>query len=384
MGERLKHITEMVCRLLRGEGTAEERVRWSREVEEARCGEVVKRLEDEGYVERRLQGYGRWNEREGFRRFVAAVERIRRQRRMWRQMAWVGVAAGVACVMCVGILLRKEEPVVVAAKPVNEVIAPGSTKATLRLAGGETVHITGDTMHIARTEESQIRYEDGKLTYASGRKAAELVYNELEVPVAGECSLVLDDGTQVWVNADSRLRYPVQFVGEERKVFLEGEAYFVVAKGMQPFVVSTSRGDVRVLGTTFNVKAYEEDGAMAATLVEGKVRVAKGEEGMDLAPGEQGTVTAAGVMEKREVDVDEFVGWKKGIYVFKRQRLENIMRDLSRWYGVEVFFQNQALRALPFTGNLRRYEDINGFLDVLERTGELKYRINDNTVIIYK
>ena len=165
---------------------------------------------------------------------------------------------------------------------------------------------------------------------------------------------------------------------------VEGEAYFVVAKGTKPFVVSTSRGDVRVLGTTFNVKAYEEDGAMAATLVEGKVRVAKGEEGMDLAPGEQGTVTAAGVMEKREVDVDEFVGWKKGIYVFKRQRLENIMRDLSRWYGVEVFFQNQALRALPFTGNLRRYEDINGFLDVLERTGELKYRINDNTVIIYK
>ena len=410
MGERLKHITDVVCRLLQGEGTAEERVRWSREVEEARCGEVVKRLEDEEYVERRLQGYGRWNEREGFRRFVAAVERIRRQRRMWRRMAWVGVAAGVACVMCVGILLRKEEPVVVAAKPVNEVIAPGSTKATLRLAGGETVHITGDTMHIARTEESQIRYEDGKLTYASGRKAAELVYNELEVPVAGECSLVLDDGTQVWVNADSRLRYPVQFVGEERKVFLEGEAYFVVAKGTQPFVVSTSRGDVRVLGTTFNVKAYEEDGAMAATLVEGKVdggkggqwgqwggggargarggegkgRGGKGEGGMDWAPGEQGTVTAAGVMEKREVDVDEFVGWKKGIYVFKRQRLENIMRDLSRWYGVEVFFQNQALRALPFTGNLRRYEDINGFLDVLERTGELKYRINDNTVIIYK
>ena len=123
---------------------------------------------------------------------------------------------------------------------------------------------------------------------------------------------------------------------------------------------------------------------MAATLVEGKVRVAKGEEGMDLAPGEQGTVTAAGVMEKREVDVDEFVGWKKGIYVFKRQRLENIMRDLSRWYGMEVFFQSQALRALPFTGNLRRYENINGFLDVLERTGELKYRINDSTVIIYK
>ena len=380
----MKHITDVVCRLLRGEGTAEERVRWSREVEEARCGEVVKRLEDEGYVERRLQGYGRWNEREGFRRFVAAVERIRRQRRMWRRLAWVGVAAGVACVMCVGILLRKEEPVVVAAKPVNEVIAPGSTKATLRLAGGETVHITGDTMHITRTEESQIRYEDGKLTYASGRKAAELVYNELEVPVAGECSLVLDDGTQVWVNADSRLKYPVQFVGEERKVFLEGEAYFIVAKDSLPFVVSTSRGDIRVLGTTFNVKSYDEEIAMQATLVEGKVLVAQGQKEMELAPGEQGTVTDAGIMAKRAVDVDEFVGWRKGIYVFKKQPLEDIMRDLSRWYGVSVFFQNEGLKQVSFTGNLKRYDNINEFLDVLQRTGDVKYRINNNTVIIYE
>jgi len=266
----------------------------------------------------------------------------------------------------------------------NEVVMPGSTKATLRLAGGETVDIRGDSMQIAGKGESHIHYAGGKLTYAKKEKAAKLVYNELEVPVAGECSLVLDDGTQVWVNADSRLRYPVQFVGEERKVFLEGEAYFVVAKESKPFVVSTSRGDIRVLGTTFNVKSYNSEPEMQATLVEGKVLVAQGQREMELVPGEQGTVSASGEMAKRAVDVDEFVGWRKGIYVFKKQPLEDIMRDLSRWYGVSVFFQNEGLKQVSFTGNLKRYDNINEFLDVLQRTGDVKYRINNNTVIIYE
>ena len=391
MGERLKHITEMVCRLLRGEGTAEERVRWSREVEEARCGEVVKRLEDEGYVERRLQGYGRWNEREGFRRFVAAVERIRRQRRMWRRLAWVGVAAGVACVMCVGILLRKEEPVVVAAKPVNEVIAPGSTKATLRLAGGETVHITGDTMHIARTEESQIRYEDGKLMYASGRKAAELVYNELEVPVAGECSLVLDDGTQVWVNADSRLRYPVQFVGEERKVFLEGEAFFEVAKSEEkPFVVDTRELQVVVTGTKFDVKAYEEEETVSATLVEGGVKVratgAGGENGIkELKPSQQYVLDVQSHRaEVREVDVQLYTGWVDGMFVFKNQRLEEVMTMLARWYSVDVFYVGESVKDIRLSAYLGRYEHIDSVLDVIRATNKIDFVRKGNVVTVMK
>ena len=173
-------------------------------------------------------------------------------------------------------------------------------------------------------------------------------------------------------------------MGKERKVFLEGEAYFVVTKDSIPFVVSTSRGDIRVLGTTFNVKAYEEEIAMQATLVEGKVLVAQGEKEIELAPGEQGTVTANGEMEKREVDVEEFVGWRTGVYVFRKQALGNIMRDLSRWYGVSVFFQNEDLKQVCFTGNLKRYDTINEFLNVLQRTGDIRYRTNSNTVIIYE
>ena len=384
-GDELKYISDVVRRLLWGEPTAEERERWTREVEDAHCGEVLERLEDEDYVERRLAGYRTWDDKKAFRQFVERVTRIRRQRQLRRRIAWSGVAAGIACVVGFVFFLEPEQQAELPLAEVrNEVVMPGSTKATLRLAGGETVDIRGDSMQIAGKGESHIHYAGGKLTYAKKEKAAKLVYNELEVPVAGECSLVLDDGTQVWVNADSRLRYPVQFVGEERKVFLEGEAYFVVAKESKPFVVSTSRGDIRVLGTTFNVKSYNSEPEMQATLVEGKVLVAQGQKEMERAPGEQGTVTDAGIMAKRAVDVDEFVGWRKGIYVFKKQPLEDIMRDLSRWYGVSVFFQNEGLKQVSFTGNLKRYDNINEFLDVLQRTGDVKYRINNNTVIIYE
>ena len=384
-GDELKYISDVVRRLLWGEPTAEERERWTREVEDAHCGEVLERLEDEDYVERRLAGYRTWDDKKAFRQFVERVTRIRRQRQLRRRIAWSGVAAGIACVVGFVFFLEPERQVELPVVEVrNEVVVPGSTKATLRLAGGETVDIRGDSMQITGKGKSHILYAGGKLTYAKKEKAAELVYNELEVPVAGECSLVLDDGTQVWVNADSRLKYPVQFVGEERKVFLEGEAYFIVAKDSLPFVVSTSRGDIRVLGTTFNVKSYDEEVAMQATLVEGKVLVAQGQKEMELAPGEQGTVKDAGIMAKRAVDVDEFVGWRKGIYVFKKQPLEDIMRDLSRWYGVSVFFQNEGLKQVSFTGNLKRYDNINEFLDVLQRTGDVKYRINNNTVIIYE
>lgn len=384
-GDKLKYMSDVVRRLLWGEVTEEEREQWMREVEEAHCGEVLERLSDEGYVDRRLAGYKAWDEKEAFRRFVEEVERIKKRRQLRRRMAWSAVAAGVACLVGVALLLVPDRQVELPVAEVrNEVVVPGSTKATLRLAGGETVDIRGDSMQITGKGKSHILYAGGKLTYAKKEKVAELVYNELEVPVAGECSLVLDDGTQVWVNADSRLKYPVQFVGEERKVFLEGEAYFIVAKDSLPFVVSTSRGDIRVLGTTFNVKSYDEEVAMQATLVEGKVLVAQGQKEMELAPGEQGTVTDAGIMAKRAVDVDEFVGWRKGIYVFKKQPLEDIMRDLSRWYGVSVFFQNEGLKQVSFTGNLKRYDNINEFLDVLQRTGDVKYRINNNTVIIYE
>ena len=321
-----------------------------------------------------------------YRRFAGRI-----RRRKWQAIWWKGaaVAAMVAVVLGVWMLLERR-PVEEKEVVVGTEVLVGRQAAELVLASGERIALGGSGTSI-RAENGECIAEDScsRLSYQfAGAEEnvgeAQVEYNMVNVPGGADYTVELADGTVVHLNCETTLRYPVRFTGKERRVFLEGEAYFIVAKDSLPFVVSTSRGDIRVLGTTFNVKSYDEEIAMQATLVEGKVLVAQGQKEMELAPGEQGTVTDAGIMAKRAVDVDEFVGWRKGIYVFKKQPLEDIMRDLSRWYGVSVFFQNEGLKQVSFTGNLKRYDNINEFLDVLQRTGDVKYRINNNTVIIYE
>ena len=160
-GDKLKYMSDVVRRLLWGEVTEEEREQWMREVEEAHCGEVLERLSDEGYVDRRLAGYKAWDEKEAFRRFVEEVERIKKRRQLRRRMAWSAVAAGVACLVGVALLLVPERQVELPVAEVrNEVVVPGSTKATLRLAGGETVDIRGDSMQITGKGDDLAAFRD--------------------------------------------------------------------------------------------------------------------------------------------------------------------------------------------------------------------------------
>ena len=231
-----------------------------------------------------------------------------------------------------------------------------------------------------------IEYRNGEIVYhKSEEKTTEVVYNKLEVPRGGECMIKLDDGTKVWVNAETKLKYPVAFVGDRREVVLEGEAFFDVAKNEKPFIVETSFGDVRVLGTAFGISAYASESESYTTLVRGKVSVEReGGEPVVILPGEQVVTSKDGKMIKQQVDVEEFVGWKDGIYVFKEKSLGEIMKTLERWYNISVDFQDKSLVDLPFTGNLKRYDDINVFFDALTRTGDMKYRVEGNQVILFK
>lgn len=230
-----------------------------------------------------------------------------------------------------------------------------------------------------------IKYENGEISYETERVSTEIVYNELEVPRGGECIITLDDGTRVWVNAETRLKYPVTFVGENREVILEGEAFFDVVKNEKPFIVKTSFGDVRVLGTSFGINAYVDAPESYTTLVRGKVSVETGtSDPLVIQPGEQVVTSKDGKMIRQEVDVEEFVGWKDGMYVFREKHLGDIMKTLERWYNISVLFEEEELRGLLFTGNLKRYDDINVFFDALTRTGDIKYRVDGNHVILYK
>ena len=346
--------------------------------------DVYKELSARGYLKKQFMEYEKYSSQKAYREFK---ERRGHSGRI-RIVRWVAVVAAV-WVLALGVTLwmtfgKKEN---VAPLPVaSKIIPAGEKKATLTLADGTEVHVEEITAQILQEKGMKIEYRNGEIVYhKSEEKTTEVVYNKLEVPRGGECMIKLDDGTKVWVNAETKLKYPVAFVGDRREVVLEGEAFFDVAKNEKPFIVKTSFGDVRVLGTAFGISAYASEPESYTTLVRGKVSVEReGGKPVVILPGEQVVTSKDGKMMKQKVDVEEFVGWKDGIYVFKEKSLGEIMKTLERWYNISVDFQEKSLVDLPFTGNLKRYDDINVFFDALTRTGDMKYRVEGNQVILFK
>jgi len=211
------------------------------------------------------------------------------------------------------------------------------------------------------------------------------IYNSLEIPRGGEYSLTLADGTRVWMNADSKLKYPISFVEDRRVVYLEGEAYFEVAKNAsKPFIVSTLSGDITVLGTHFNVKSYSDESAIYTTLVEGSVSF-KGSAGKEtiLSPGEQlAFYPAKGVQELKQVNVNNYVGWKNNLFQFEELSLEDIMKTLARWYDVTVSYENEELKQLLFSGNLDKYTNIESFLKLFEVGAKIEFKVDNRHIHI--
>ena len=270
-------------------------------------------------------------------------------------------------------------------KETQHIIPPGSSMAILKLADGRMIEIGKQPLRLEYTQGSVVKYENGRLSYSSGKETTITeAYNELVVPVGGECHVLLDDGTDVWLNADSKLKYPIVFNGESREVVLSGEAYFEVKKDNRPFIVNLESGDITVLGTSFGVSAYPGY-PNYTTLVQGSVRFTSlRREQIVLTPGEQAVVDISGSLKKRSVDVEEFVGWKDGVFIFKDKPLAEIMKILERWYGVHVIFQDESLKELEYTGSLERYNSINTFLQLLEKLEEIRYEIKENTIALFK
>lgn len=177
------------------------------------------------------------------------------------------------------------------------------------------------------------------------------------------------------------MKFPVKFVGKERRVILAGEAFFDVSLGSKPFIVETALGEIRVHGTSFDVKAYPDED-MATTLVSGKVTYS-GSRQVEIKPGERLVARVSGELEKNIVNTKEYTGWKDGLYVFNRKSLEQIAKDLERWYDISIVFESDQSRELLFTGHLKRYDTINVFLELLRETGEVNYKIQGNEITLY-
>ncbi|MBZ4040853.1 FecR family protein [Flavobacterium hibisci] len=202
--------------------------------------------------------------------------------------------------------------------------------------------------------------------------------NMLIVPVGGIYAVSLSDGTKVWLNSKSTLKYPVEFSGNTRKVTLEGEAYFEVSKNdHSPFTVKTKSGDVTVLGTHFNVSAYEEDRKFETTLAEGKVKVSgtnKENQSVTLIPGQQARLRN-NTLNVAAVDPSVYTAWKDGKFYFENENMKNILTKMARWYNFNVKFEQKALEQIKFTGIVLKEEPIDHFLDIISKTSNVKYKI---------
>ncbi|UII31827.1 DUF4974 domain-containing protein [Fulvivirga ulvae] len=264
---------------------------------------------------------------------------------------------------------------------------PGKKKAILRLSNGQTIEL-GDKKHTgSMVDGSAIDITDASVRYnhkAQVGKAA-VAMHEIIIPRGGEFTLVLADGTKIWLNSQSSLRYPAAFNGDKRIVELTGEAYFEVAHiKAQPFEVVTANQTITVLGTSFNVSHYPEDKEIVSTLVEGKVRVnTTGGSKTTLSPGEQAVYNKSdNAITRRKVNVEKCIAWKNGLFYFENEPLEKIMTTLSRWYDIEVVYANPGQKQKRFTGTLKRYDTFENVIDLIEMTQDVKFRIKENVVNI--
>ncbi len=272
-------------------------------------------------------------------------------------------------------------------------LAPGGNKAVLQLADGSAI-ILDSAANGMLSQQGNIKVEkldNGLLAYTmAGKQITEsdaAFYNTISTPRGGQYQVTLSDGTKVWLNAASSIRFPVFFTGNERKVEITGEAYFEVARNAgRPFKVKTTLSEVEVLGTHFNVNAYDDEAAVKTTLLEGMVKVIlPAKEGKQsarfLQPGQQSGVTKDGqISVLNNADTEEVMAWKNGRFQFRSADIKSIFRQISRWYDVDVIYKGNV--NLHFTGQLKRDEYVSKGFEKLALTGEVHFKIEGKKIIV--
>ena len=317
-------------------------------------------------------------------------QQVVRKRNMRRNRRWWLVAAASVAILFGGLAVYRYSKIPVSLPLASEEtsIYPGKRMARLITPSGEAVLL--DTLRQTDTQQMKLHNDQGRVVIqaacgdASGDQP---VYHCLEVPRGGEFSFLLPDSTTVFLNAESRLRFPDRFVpGSERIVYLSGETYFDVKRDPRsPFLVCLEHSAVKVTGTSFNVKAYPDDTNEATTLISGTVSMGIGttEQWIVLKPGEQGYYDATRkTLSQQTVDVNYYTAWKDGVFAFYRQPLEEVMKTLGCWYLFDTHYQNEALKSILYTGKINRHASIREVLHTFELMDELTFDIKGKEVIV--
>jgi transmembrane sensor len=264
-------------------------------------------------------------------------------------------------------------------------IAPGTDGAILTLADGRKIVLDSvQNGELPIQGNTKILKQGGRLAYMpQGNAGKEVLYNTMNIPRGKQYQLILPDGSHVWLNAASSIRYPAAFTGKERKVEITGEAYFEVAKNTaRPFRVKIGEAEVEVLGTHFNIMAYEEEATVRTTLLEGAVKVTRAHASHLLRPGQEAELnkTDEGITVIDDAPVSEAVAWKNGLFFFNRASLSTVMRQIARWYDVQIVYEGE-IPDMEFGGKISRHSNVSEVLKILELS-KVHFRIEGKKIVV--
>lgn len=315
---------------------------------------------------------------------------------------WVAAAAIIGLILSITYLVRHKSgqkelaaapPNPSSRHPVHNDALPGKDKAILTLADGTTVSLDdAQNGTLAQQGNTKVYKLNGKLSYNTTKNSTPntISYNTIATPRGGQYQVVLPDGSQVWLNAASSLRFPTTFTGRERRVEVRGEAYFEIAKDpSMPFTVAISPtpghpagSEVKVLGTHFNITAYEDETLLKTTLLEGSVQFVQGSRTTTLTPGQQSQLTKDGdLLVSDHVDLSAVMAWKNGLFHFEGADINMVMKQLSRWYDVDIVYGNKKVTDL-FYAEIPRNTLLSDALKALSLTGKVDFRIDDKKIIV--
>lgn len=344
--------------------------------EDAPLGDAVDELLESGV----LKGMATPGEQELIYQRILERRQPRRVRPLGR---WAAAAAILLLIATGTYLWMRPAPKTNVVAVQEQDVKPGSNKATLILADGSTITLDSTGKQVLQQGSTAVQQNGGQLVYNVQGRSSTISYNTLNTPRGGQFQLQLPDGSKVWLNAASSLRYPTVFNGKERVVEITGEAYFEIAKNAtMPFRVKIAGGaEVEVLGTSFNINAYRDEPATRTTLIEGSVRLHAQHGVMKLAPGQQGYVNVAGDVQLiKDANIEQAIAWKKGLFNFNKMDLEEAMKQLSRWYNVEVVYEN-GIPLKKFGGEVQRSLNLSDVLEILKLT-DVHFRIENNRIIV--
>ena len=328
------------------------------------------------------------NWKNDYQHFITKRQRTRKNRRMKTIIRYAAILTLPIVAAGIFLLQKNDRQTIVS---ISEVIKPGEHKAVLITGGGERITLSDSTLspiqeqngmivNVTNNKVSYILPEDSLCTQGSP------IFNTLQIPRGGEYFLTLADGTEVWLNAETEIRYPVQFTGDKRVVYLDGEAYFTVAPDKnKPFTVVSTHASVSVLGTQFNFRAYPDERDVQTTLVSGSVimQSEKYKQQIKLGPGEQGVLEKnSAKLMKQEVNTYLYTAWKDGRFAFRDARLEDLFNILARWYDLSVFYQSPEAKDIRFTGDLNKTDDFKSILKIIEQNERVIFTVNQRTVFI--